>query len=957
VDANGTFFHLLLGAEDWADALAADARLAWDADRSELTLKPHVFLYTAASGDQPKALDQRRGAACDRYGNFYWIDDTQRKVRIRSVGSQVVSDFWPVDEISCPPPAGNAFRPKETPDVPPQLTLSGLTVTEEHYLVVGVLKQEKPDVLAGLLVFDLLSGEPPKRFLWPADVDFAPFDMAPRPGGGVWILDKEHKRYWALDRSFSVLAVDERPEAGAQVFQPPDTPADQPKRFQPHSLLLSAETGAGFPLYAEDGCAGDDCPVPISIEALPDCSVLILNNQEDQYSTISRYDSFGNKLGGPLSIESIRPYLETGKFDEEQDIKALLTAHDFAFLPLAASVEHNVLGRLFIVSQNGNQSFAFTLLDQPFRLEPVYEEGCMLMRLFDGKALIACGDSVYYDIGERWVPLVNQPRLRYDSTASFSRRFDGKEPGCVWHRVMLDACIPPDTQVQISSRASDDQADLALLPWQPEYLYLRGDGSELPFAPNPFRPQSADETGLLQSVDRQAQVIGAGTWELLFQRANGRYLELRVELLGQEQRTPRLREMRVYYPRFSYLERYLPAVYRADSESASFLDRYLANPEGFYTAIEDKIVAARQLFDVDSTPPEALDWLANWFGAALHPGWDDTRRRLFIRHAALLFQYRGTLPGLQMALRLALEDCPGDHIFQSPPAYREGHGLIRIVEAFLSRRFGRPANAEAGLAPSGYWTPDLGSAELHRRYQVEFDTPDPYPIREPDGELGRHWRDFSQRQLGFVPSDATLLLWQAYLLRTYGQIDKFNSAYELHGEAQLDSFDEAVLPEELPNDGAPLKDWYRFETEFLPLARNAHQFSVLLPIRADSGPDTLENQRRLSLAVQMVELEKPAHTTYAIRFFWALFRVGEVRLGLDTTLDADSRSAQLIPPLVLGQGYLGQSNMADDIPRGFGDRVALAQGCAPNVESAARSSAQKMTVKRYPYSYGCASNS
>jgi len=57
--------------------------------------------------------------------------------------------------------------------------LSGLAITRDHYLVVGVLKPQ------GLLVFDLHAGGAPVQMFWPAAVDFQSFDMAAAPGGGV----------------------------------------------------------------------------------------------------------------------------------------------------------------------------------------------------------------------------------------------------------------------------------------------------------------------------------------------------------------------------------------------------------------------------------------------------------------------------------------------------------------------------------------------------------------------------------------------------------------------------------------------------------------------------------------------------------------------------------------------------------------------------------------------------
>src|SRR5262249_23318339 len=158
--------------------------------------------------------------------------------------------------------------------------------------------------------------------------------------------------------------------------------------------------------------------------------------------------------------------------------------------------------------------------------------------------------------------------------------FDGRDPQCVWHRLLLDACLPPETKIEVWSRAADDPKDLRSADWFAEPpLYRRSNGSELPFVAPPAAP------------DR-------GTFELLFQSAKGRYLQLQVRLTGSGSATPRLRALRLYYPRFSYLTRYLPAVYQEDSASASFLDRFLGNLEGTNTAIEDRIAAVQMLFDV-----------------------------------------------------------------------------------------------------------------------------------------------------------------------------------------------------------------------------------------------------------------------------------------------------------------------------------------------------------------------
>jgi hypothetical protein len=93
----------------------------------------------------------------------------------------------------------------------------------------------------------------------------------------------------------------------------------------------------------------------------------------------------------------------------------------------------------------------------------------------------------------------------------------------------------------------------------------------------------------------------------------------------------------------------------------------------------------------------------------------------------------------------------------------------------------------------------------------------------------------------------------------------------------------------------------------LPTARAAHRFTVMLPM----PPGAYARQReRLELARRVLELEKPAHTTFDLKFYWALFRLGEVRLGYDTLLDRGSRAPELMGPLVLGQGHLVETYLA-----------------------------------------------
>ena len=979
MDANGTRFHLFFGRADWAkwsgvirkapdkeelhllgNAWESDVQheigLSWNKEREELTLDPRLFTF-APNGSAP-SVENRRGAGRDRFGNWYWIDETSLRIRVLSSGSRTATDFWRLPErCACPKTSssGSFQSLNEAAPLPP-VKLSGLAVTENHYLVAGTIDP------AGLLIFDLFSGGEPREILWPSKVDFEPFDMAPRPGGGVWILDRTHKSYWALDRNFNVIGSD------------PDTLLSPEKidDFQPVDGSSVRQTAArSFP-----GCfsllqSPGEPIVPIAIEALPDETVLILDFDADKnFSRIYRF-RYGTRLPDDITTEAI---LENVEKEAQESFK--LIGYDIAFVPEHTERGRKVPDSLYVVGADGNQTYSFSVCLRNGKIELQPRPEYLPMRLFGGKALVATDTGAYYDFAEDWIQLVQQRRPRYIAEATLlTDELDGRDPDCVWHRLMLDACIPPETKVEVWTRAANDKGSLAFTQWQLEPgLYLRAGGSEIPFLRT------------MRNGNTSSTKMGEGTWELLFQRARGRYLQLKLRLSGDQRSTPRLSALRAYYPRFSYLTNYLPSVYREDDQSASFLDRFLANLEGVHTALEDRIASAQILFDVRSAPKEVLDWLASWFDVALDPSWDEAKRRMFISHAMDFFQYRGTIRGLTMALHLALDPCADETIFTGAKS-REA---IRIIEKYLTRKMpavalGDPTQA-IGLrtvAVTPGWLPAEGRASLSQRYSSFIDpsggSVQEYPLTAPLDAAA--WSQFSQTTLGFVPSvyEREQNSWREFLRSRYGQIANLNSAHQTtHADfvnvslprdlptvagARTDwidfitaptglverhlwqdflarryrrvgalnaaygtawtGFEVVALPGELPRDGAPLNNWFQFETVVLRMQSTAHRFTVLLPVPASLAFNPGEHQTRLALAQRIVELEKPAHTVFDVRFYWAMFRVGEARLQLDTVIDQGSRAPQLLPSLILGEGFVGESYLATPALEAAPDRHVM----------------------------------
>jgi len=123
-------------------------------------------------------------------------------------------------------------------------------------------------------------------------------------------------------------------------------------------------------------------------------------------------------------------------------------------------------------------------------------------------------------------------------------------------------------------------------------------------------------------------------------------------------------------------------------------------------------------------------------------------------------------------------------------------------------------------------------------------------------------------------------------------------------------------PLTLPADGPALLDWFQFQSVVLPMRRTAHRFTVLLPWPMhvlDSSGTELDHVRLQDLATRIVDVQKPAHTLFDVKFFWAAFRIGEARLGDDTLLASGSRVPELVEPAVLGRDYVGTTTLAGPV--------------------------------------------
>jgi phage tail-like protein len=268
---------------------------------------------------------------------------------------------------------------------------------------------------------------------------------------------------------------------------------------------------------------------------------------------------------------------------------------------------------------------------------------------------------------------VNKP-----SYVTLLRTLDAGRPDTTWHRIYIEGRIPKGCTLKIYAKVFNDPAEAGQQKYHPQPLPLW----------TPLESELAFHPGLVPS-----KVGESGLFELLLQRSSGnvrrlqgRYLKLRILMQSGGRDTPAIHAMRVYYPRFSYQEHYLPEYLRQEApvldapantpvpaNGADVRERFLAAFEGVLTPLEGKLALAEALIHPKSTPAQNLPWLAEMLGRRLPDYWPEQRRREMVQYSGQLQKARGTWEGI----RLALEVASGGMVSQ---------GEIVVVENFRLRR-------------------------------------------------------------------------------------------------------------------------------------------------------------------------------------------------------------------------------------------------------------------------------
>lgn len=151
-----------------------------------------------------------------------------------------------------------------------------------------------------------------------------------------------------------------------------------------------------------------------------------------------------------------------------------------------------------------------------------------------------------------------------------------------------------------------------------------------------------------------------------------------------------------------YLE-FLPALF-TESE---FLGRYLMIFETLWEPLQQRQDHLHMYFNAGTAPEGMLAWLGQWLDIEFDPYWPEQRKRLWLKEAMQLVQWRGTRYGLRRALELGAGITP---IFETDP---NRPYFLRVILA-------EPGESNEGVTQDSILLLLKNHMPAHVLYEVKF---------------------------------------------------------------------------------------------------------------------------------------------------------------------------------------------------------------------------------------------
>jgi phage tail-like protein len=333
---------------------------------------------------------------------------------------------------------------------------------------------------------------------------------------------------------------------------------------------------------------------------------------------------------GPSAVVTVYDADGTSRTEGEPPDRLVDGTEGFATASIAVREQDELVGGIAAGIEGDRSLFRYRPETEGFERVPAFGRSCRrLLRGRDVGADRAVGIYVLSSeteggavAGVTFLRETHRTRRnpltgRYD--AQLSARLDSGVLGVEWHRTRLWSTIEDrTTQVRIAYHATDD--------------------------PDPALDVRSAQWREIDVPEAEDALLDA---------AVGRYLFVKLTLLGDEFASPLVESFRAYFPRQSYL-RYLPAIYLEDETSRAFLERYLSLFESSFVDLEEEIEHLTRYLDAEGVPTSHLSWLEGWLALETDETWPESARRALIAQAAALYRKRGTREGLLDLLELYL---------------------------------------------------------------------------------------------------------------------------------------------------------------------------------------------------------------------------------------------------------------------------------------------------------------
>lgn len=261
-----------------------------------------------------------------------------------------------------------------------------------------------------------------------------------------------------------------------------------------------------------------------------------------------------------------------------------------------------------------------------------------------GKLITDSKSNLYIinNTGNKLTFLKNNQINKVDENGLFSgyyisKPIDSNDTKTRWRRFLLEGDFQEGSQIEFSYYISNDNSTDNNIIYS-ERLWHKG-------------------------LTGTSSVQGEEKREALFQEdIQGRYLRFKITLIGNENVSPIVKSLKVFFPERSFID-YLPAIYQGDNTirdfpenfaSSGFLERFLSIFESIYFNIDFEIDHLSRLFDAWGIDSEFISWLGSWLAIPLEENFPENMKRLYIHKAISLYKKRGTKEGLEETIAFFL---------------------------------------------------------------------------------------------------------------------------------------------------------------------------------------------------------------------------------------------------------------------------------------------------------------